>query len=79
MPGAPESRDQTLETLRLRAVAEQRGERVLELSSDGRFSFVSPNVEFVLGFTAEEFEVLGPLERVQPDDLAGLTATTKRC
>jgi PAS domain S-box-containing protein len=74
MPPSPEPGNESLELLRLRAVAEQKSEMVLELSSDGRFSYVSPSVESVLGYGSEEFAELDPLAYVHPDDIAAVTA-----
>ena len=70
MAQSREHGSQSLEMLRLRALAEQESEMVLELSPAGRFSYVSPSVEMLLGYTPEEFAAFDPLECVHPDDVA---------
>jgi PAS domain S-box-containing protein len=57
---------------RLRWALQQARAVMVELDQDARIIFVSPNVEEITGYRAEEFRGIYVGDRVHPDDLARL-------
>jgi two-component system cell cycle sensor histidine kinase/response regulator CckA len=57
---------------RLRWALAQAGAVMVEIDQEARIVFVSPNVEAITGYRAEEFRGIYVGDRVHPDDLARL-------
>lgn len=60
---------------RFRDLAEHSLDVVVRLDSDLAIGWVSPSVERVLGWTAEEFAARAVSDMVHPEDLAAVTST----
>jgi PAS domain S-box-containing protein len=60
---------ENLDYNRLKIILENTGDIVSLHSLDGSFDYMSPSVEKVLGYPAEELIALGPFHAVHPDDL----------
>ncbi len=57
-----------------RLLSEQASDLVRLMSLDGKFSYVSPSVQHLLGYSVEEYLALPPGELLHPDDLPTIDA-----
>jgi len=59
---------------RYRVVALMSHDLIVEVSADGRLTYVSPGASDLLGFTIDEFTKMGPFENLHPDDVSRVRA-----
>ncbi len=63
---------------RYRMLVENASDIVFLLSTDGRFEYISPNVDGMLGYSVEEVEGRSLKEFVHPDEVAGVHRLVER-
>jgi PAS domain S-box-containing protein len=63
---------------RYRSLVEHTSDVITMSDADGRWTYASPSVERILGYTAEEFLALDPFSAVHPDDLPEVTESFRR-
>ena len=63
---------------RLRKLIDQTYDAVALFDAHGRITYASPSIERVLGWTPEQFNELGAIEAIHPEDRAGFGAELGR-
>jgi PAS domain S-box-containing protein len=63
---------------RYRLLAENAGDLVAELNTEGLYEYVSPSYQTVLGYAPDELLGRSPFERMHPDDRERMRATVER-
>jgi PAS domain S-box-containing protein len=63
---------------RYRSLVEHTSDIITMSDAEGRWQYVSPSVERILGYTPQEFLALDPFSAVHPEDLAEVTEAFRR-